>query len=164
MDGADPDHSANAQTPSATVHASAVLVGAGAVLIRGPSGCGKSRLALDLIEAGRRGTLLFSRLVADDRVHLDEANGRLLARPAAPLAGLIEVRGIGVLRLPHEPCAAIGWVVDLAAADAGRLPEAGRRRTEIHGIELPRLAVAAGAEALPAVMTFITSSPEGWVG
>jgi HPr kinase/phosphorylase len=164
MDGAAPGHSTGAQTRLATVHASAVLLGARAVLIRGPSGCGKSRLALDLIESGRRGTLLFSRLVADDRVHLDQANGRLLARPAAPLAGLIEVRGIGLLRLSHEPCAAVGWVVDLAAADAGRLPDASRRRTEIYGIELPRLAVAAGVEPLPAVLTFITSSPEGWVG
>jgi len=55
-------------------------------------------------------------------------------------------------------------VVDLAAADPERLPDASRRHTEIHGIKLPRLAVAAGIEPLPAVLTFITSSPEGWVG
>ncbi|MGB6965971.1 MAG: serine kinase, partial [Xanthobacteraceae bacterium] len=65
-----------------TVHASAVLVGARAVLIRGPSGAGKSRLALDLIEAGQSGRLLFTRLLGDDRVHLQNAGGRLLARPA----------------------------------------------------------------------------------
>ena len=87
----------------ATIHASAVLTGARAVLIRGPSGAGKSRLALDLIEAGRAGVLRFARLVGDDRVHVQTAAGRLLVRPAETLAGLIEVRGLGVLRLPYEP-------------------------------------------------------------
>ena len=79
----------------ATVHASAVLVGARAVLIRGPSGSGKSRLALELLEAARTGSLRFARLVADDRVHLEAPGGRLLVRPAEALAGLIEVRGVG---------------------------------------------------------------------
>jgi HPr kinase/phosphorylase len=109
-----------------TVHASAVLVGARAVLIRGPSGAGKSRLALALIEAARAGTLRFARLVGDDRVHLEPANGRVLVRPAEALAGLIEVRGVGVRRLDHEPSAVVGLLVDLAAADAERLPEAER--------------------------------------
>src|SRR4029077_15340497 len=86
-------------SPPATVHASAVLVGPRAVLIRGPSGSGKSRLALELIEMARTGSLPFARLVADDRVHLEAAHGRLLARPAEALAGLIEVRGGGLLRL-----------------------------------------------------------------
>ena len=107
----------------ATVHASAVLVGARAVLIRGPSGAGKSRLALELIEAARAGRLRFARLVGDDRVHLESAGGRLLVRPAPALAGLIELRGIGILRLDYEPCAVVGLVVDLDAADAERLPE-----------------------------------------
>ena len=56
---------------SASVHASAVLVGNRAVLIRGPSGAGKSRLAFDLILAGRAGQIAPAVLVGDDRVHLD---------------------------------------------------------------------------------------------
>ena len=112
---------------SATIHASAVLVGARAALIRGPSGAGKSRLALDLIHAARTGSLPFARLVADDRVHLEAANGRLLVRATEALAGLLEVRGAGILRLAHEACAAVGFVVDLAAEDAERLPHAGGR-------------------------------------
>jgi HPr kinase/phosphorylase len=149
---------------SATVHASAVLVGARAVLIRGPSGSGKSRLALDLIEAARCGALAFARLVADDRVHLAVAGARLLAQPAEPLAGLIEVRGVGLLRMPYEPCAVVGAVIDLAAADAERLPDAARRTASIEGIELPRLAVAPQAPALPTVLTFVTSPRESIVG
>jgi HPr kinase/phosphorylase len=147
---------------SATVHASAVLVGARAVLIRGPSGAGKSRLALDLIQAGRTGSLPFARLVADDRVHLEAIGGRVLARPAEALAGLLEVRGAGIVRLVHESCAVVGLVVDLAAADAERLPRAETRETEIAGIKLPRLAVADGVAALPLVLSLITSSKNNW--
>jgi serine kinase of HPr protein (carbohydrate metabolism regulator) len=147
---------------SATVHASAVLVGARAVLVRGPSGAGKSRLALDLIQAGRTGSVPFARLVADDRVHLEAVGGRLLARPAEALSGLLEVRGAGIVRLVHEPCAVLGLVVDLAAADAERLPRAETRETEVAGIKLPRLAVADGVAALPLVLSLITSSKNNW--
>jgi serine kinase of HPr protein (carbohydrate metabolism regulator) len=140
----------------ATVHASAVLVGARAVLIRGPSGAGKSRLALELIEARRSGALRFARLVGDDRIYLERAGGRLLVRPEETLSGLIELRGVGILRRDYEPCAVVGLVVDLAAAAAAeRLPETGQ--ISIDGISLPRLAVAPGATALPAAMAVVTS-------
>jgi HPr kinase/phosphorylase len=144
-----------AKSDGATVHASAVLVGARAVLIRGPSAAGKSRLAWELIEAGRSGAVAFARLVGDDRVHLQAAGGRLLVRPADALAGLIELRGIGILRRDHEPCAVVGLVVDLAAADAQRLPESGEAVVE--GIAIPRLAVAPGVAALPLVLAVVTS-------
>jgi HPr kinase/phosphorylase len=146
-----------------TVHASAVLVGARAVLIRGPSGSGKSRLALDLIQAAEGGTLLFARLVADDRVHLQRSGGRLLVRPAEALAGLIEVYGVGVLRLQYEPSAVVGLVVDLGAADAERLPDPASRTTEIAGIKLPRLAVASDSAALPAVLAVLKSRLDAWI-
>ena len=58
------------ETATATVHASAVLIGSRAMLIRGPAGSGKSRLALALIEAAASGHIRFARLVADDRVEL----------------------------------------------------------------------------------------------
>jgi serine kinase of HPr protein (carbohydrate metabolism regulator) len=140
---------------AATVHATAVLAGARAVLIRGPAGAGKSRLALALLAAAQSGLLPFARLVGDDRVHLEESHGRLLVRPAPALAGLIEVRGLGVRRLDHEPVAVVGLVVDLAAAEAERLPE--RAEAVIGGVRLPRLAVAAGADPLPAVLAALAS-------
>jgi HPr kinase/phosphorylase len=138
----------------ATIHASAVLAGSCAVLIRGPSGAGKSRLALGLIEAGRTGRLPFTRLVGDDRVELVNAGGRLLVRPAPTLAGLIEVRGAGIFRLDHEPCAVVGLVVDLAAADAERLPETAQIMLET--VKLPRLAVPSGLAALSGVLALLT--------
>jgi serine kinase of HPr protein (carbohydrate metabolism regulator) len=139
---------AAAETP--TVHASAVLAGARAVLIRGPAGAGKSQLALALIHAAETGLLRFARLVGDDRVHLEARHGRLLVRGAPALAGQLEVRGLGIQRLDYEPMAVVGLVVDLAAADAERLPAAGT--TVISGVELPRLAVAAGTSPLPPVL------------
>ena len=140
-----------------TIHASAVLVGARAVLIRGPSGSGKSRLALDLIEAGRAGRVPLARLIGDDRVSLEAAGGRLLVRPAPTLAGLIEIRGAGIMRFDHEPCAVVGLVIDLAAPDAERLPETPEITLET--VKLPRLALPEGVPALPTVLAFLTSKP-----
>ncbi|MBS0249303.1 MAG: HPr kinase/phosphatase C-terminal domain-containing protein [Proteobacteria bacterium] len=148
-------------TDTPTTHASAVLIGAHAVLIRGPSGAGKSRLAFDLIRTAGRGGLPFARLVADDRASLEARHGRLLVRPAPALAGLIEIRGLGIRRLPHEPVAVVGLVIDLAASDAERLPPPEAHRTVISGIEMPRLAVAPGADALPLLQAWQASGSMG---
>jgi HPr kinase/phosphorylase len=142
-----------------TIHASAVLVGAHAILIRGPAGSGKSRLALKLIEAPRHGPLIFSRLVADDRVHLAAAHGRLVARPARALAGRIEVRGIGIRRFPYEEVAVVSFVVDLATANAQRLPEGADAEAIVAGVRLPRLAVAPDGDAFLMVLAALTSLP-----
>jgi serine kinase of HPr protein (carbohydrate metabolism regulator) len=143
-----------------TIHASAVLVGARAVLIRGPAGAGKSSLAFALVRAGEGGGV-FTRLVGDDRVHVEAAHGRALVRPAETLAGLIEVRGLGIRRLPFEPLAVIGLVADLAAADAERLPAPGSAVTEVAGIPLPRLAVAPGADAFRLVFAALRTDVSG---
>jgi HPr kinase/phosphorylase len=140
---------------SPSVHASAVLTGARAVLIRGAAGAGKSRLALALIGAAQTGLLRFGLLVGDDRVHLEAWHGRLLVRPTAALAGMIEVRGIGIRRLDYEPLAIVGLVVDLAAEDAQRLPTFGEH--VISGIRLPRLAIAPGCEPLQPLIAALTT-------
>jgi HPr kinase/phosphorylase len=137
---------------TSTVHASAVLIGARAVLIQGPSGSGKSRLALALLTAEHPARLPFVRLVADDRVLLAAEHGRLLARSVPTLAGLIEVRGLGIRRVPFEPLAVIGLVVELGWPETHRLPDPASREIEIAGIRLPRLAVAAGIDPLPLVL------------
>jgi HPr kinase/phosphorylase len=136
----------------ASVHASAVLAGPRAVLIRGGAGAGKSRLALALIQAADCGLIPFARLVGDDRIELAACHGRLLARPAQALAGLIEVRGLGIRRLDHEPVAVIGLVVDLALSEAERLPGPAGQEVAVSGIILPRLAIGAGLDPLPAVL------------
>jgi len=136
-----------------------VLVGSRAALIRGPAGSGKSRLAWALIDAAAAGIIRFARLVADDRVELAASHGRLLVRAPSALAGLIEVRGVGVRRLPYEPVAVAGLVVDLGAADSERIPAPTAQIAEINGIRLPRLPVATGADALAAVLAALNSVP-----
>ena len=144
-----------------TIHASAVLVGRHAVLIRGPAGSGKSRLALALIQAGESGTLPFVRLVGDDRVHLEAAHGRLLVRPARALAGLIEVRGLGIRKVPFEPAAVVGVIAELSAPDSERLP--GRKWAVAHvaGVVLPRLAVAPGKDPFPLLIAALHTTDSG---
>ena len=144
--------------PASTIHASAVLIGGKAALIRGPAGSGKSRLVLDVLDAAQRGALPFARLVADDRLFAEERSGRLLLRPAAELAGLLEVRGLGIRRLPYEPIAVTGLVVDLGA-EAERLPGKRTLETAISGVRLPRLAIPAGAEPLTILQGYFGTEP-----
>ena len=141
-----------------TVHASAVRVGNRAVLIRGPSGSGKSRLAFDLILSGRSGQVAQAVLVGDDRVHLDTAAGELHVRPAAELAGLIEIRGLGIRRCEFAKQAIVGLVVDLAATDSERLPAPEALMTSIFGVSIPRVAVGAGYSPLPLVVAALTTT------
>ena len=96
----------------ATVHATAISLPAGGVLLTGPSGAGKSSLAYRLIA---RHT---ARLVADDRVRLVAHENALYAEPPARLAGLMEVRGIGILRMDYLARAQLDLAVELVAADA----------------------------------------------
>lgn len=141
-----------------SVHGSAVKMGERAVLIRGPSGAGKSRLAFGLILAGRSGQLPPAVLVGDDRVRLDTAGGELLVRSVPELAGLIEIRGLGIRRCDFVSEAAVGLVVDLAAPDAARLPPPEALRTAILGVLLPRIPVAAGQDPLPLVVAAFTTT------
>jgi serine kinase of HPr protein (carbohydrate metabolism regulator) len=145
-------------TQEASVHASAVLVGDRAVLIRGPSGAGKSRLAFDLILAGRAAQVPPAILVGDDRVHLDTVGGQLVVRPAPELAGLIEIRGLGIRRCDFAREALVALVVDLDAADAERLPPPEALQTRLNGVLLPRIPVKAGFAPLPLVVAALTTT------
>jgi HPr kinase/phosphorylase len=103
-------------------------------LLRGRSGAGKSDLALRLIEGG-------ADLVADDRVVLMQDGGRLLASPPPNLAGLIEARGLGILRLAHLDAVPLYLVVDLVAPDqVERLPEPQTVTLDGHVLRLLALA------------------------
>jgi HPr kinase/phosphorylase len=123
------------------VHATCVALrqrgGWRAVLLRGPSGAGKSDLALRLIELG-------ARLVADDQTRLARRGRSLIARSPATLAGLIEVRGVGIVKLSRAQLLAqapVTLLVDLVAPEqVERLPEPARET--LQEVELPRLALA----------------------
>lgn len=141
-----------------TVHASAVKVGDLAVVIRGPSGSGKSRLAWALILAGRAGQIPRAELIGDDHVFMEPEQGRLTVRQVPELAGLIEIRGLGLRQTASVAAATVGLVVDLGAADASRMPETAALRTEIGGVQLPRVPIAAGYDPLPLVVAALTTT------
>ena len=138
------------------IHATCVRLGrAGAafgappdagVLLLGKSGAGKSDLALRLIALG-------ATLVADDRTDLYVRRGKLYARPPARLAGLIEVRGIGIVKLPHAPRVCVTLVVELGR-EATRLPDHRRYRLPA-GLALP----AAAAPPMVKIAPFEASAP-----
>lgn len=143
-------------TADTSIHASAVQVGDRAVLIRGPSGSGKSRLAFDLLLAGRAGHIAPAMLVGDDRVHVWPHEAVLLVRPALALAGLIEVRGLGIRRCDFASEAPVGLVVDLDAPDAQRVPPSEALQVRINGILIPRIPVQHGFSGLPLVIAALT--------
>ncbi|MGD9884309.1 HPr kinase/phosphorylase [Reyranella sp.] len=126
---------------SPTAHATCVALRHGrtwrAVLLRGPSGAGKSDLALRLIEVG-------ARLVADDRTTLKRTGGAIMASVPAAIAGLIEVRGLGIRRLARSQLLArapVVLLVDLVAPAAiERLPEPAHEA--LLGVDLPLLKLA----------------------
>jgi serine kinase of HPr protein (carbohydrate metabolism regulator) len=146
-------------TTQATVHASAVLVGNRAVLIRGPSGSGKSRLAFDLILAGRAGQIPAATLVGDDRVHLQVTQGRLVVRPARELAGLIEIRGLGIRRVDFAEQADVGLVVDLSATDNARMPAPDALFANIDGVIIPRIPLDPAFQPLSLVVAALVTRP-----
>ena len=116
------------------IHATAVAIDGHAVLLRGPSGCGKSDLGLRLIDAG-------GRLVADDQSELSRRGDVLFVRAPATIGGLLEIRGIGIMRLDSLSEAPVALIVDLVAAEKiERLPTSNQET--ILGVALPLVAVA----------------------
>jgi HPr kinase/phosphorylase len=127
-----------------TAHAACAVLGEAGVLIRGESGAGKSSLALALLDRARLEGR-FAALVADDRVRVARHHDRLVARPHPRLAGLVEVRGLGIrpaeaLGFAVLPACRLSLVVDLTDA-APRLPDPAASRTQLLGLDLPRLVI-----------------------
>ena len=109
-------------------------------------------MALALIDLASNGRVAFTRLVADDRADVEACHGRLVVRSPMALRGFIEIRGLGIRRLPFEPMAVVRLVVDLAAEDAQRMPLPEATGALVGGISLPRVAVARGTDPLPVVL------------
>jgi serine kinase of HPr protein (carbohydrate metabolism regulator) len=123
------------------IHATCIALGGRGVVLRGPSGAGKSDLALRLINRG-------AMLVADDWLCLEPHDTALIARAPANLRGLLEVRGLGIIRLPYLRSCQVHLVVDLVdPMDVPRLPE-GQTLT-LSGIALPLLRLHAFEESSP---------------
>ncbi len=126
------------------LHATCIAINRLGVLLRGPSGSGKSDLALRLIDQSTDAIL-----VADDRVDVNARDGGLYACAPGAIAGLLEVRGLGVMRVPHAADAKLALIVDLTdAANILRLPDA--LFEEMLGVQLPRIRLAPFEASAPA--------------
>lgn len=126
---------------SKNVHGTGLLLGSTGVLLRGPSGAGKSVLALSLLDRWEgRGLPAF--LVADDRVDLVQTGRELSMKAPDKLAGLIELRGRGIVTRPHRSLVTLHLVIDLVP-DLVRMLEEDAMVTEIAGTTLPRAPVPA---------------------
>jgi HPr kinase/phosphorylase len=140
-----------------TIHATAVAFNQVAVLIRGPSGAGKSDLALRLLALPWSALAAFGvpdlgdmSLIADDRVELKREGHSVLAAAPAALAGLLEVRGLGIIDAVRttEQCV-VALVVDLVAANVvERMPPDGLT-TDLLGVAVPQLKMAAFEASAP---------------
>src|SRR5687768_3846596 len=108
---------ASGSAASLWLHATCVELSDRGIVLLGPSGSGKSDLALRLIDRG-------ARLVADDQLTVERQGDRLLGRPAEALAGLLEVRGYGIVKLPWRAPCPLGLAVGLdSVGPLPRLPE-----------------------------------------
>jgi HPr kinase/phosphorylase len=135
------------------VHATAVAIGGRAVLLRGPSGSGKSDLALRLIDAG-------ARLVSDDQTRIQRDGDVLLVRAPKPIAGLIEVRGVGIVRVEPLPVARLALIADLVAMQhIERLPEPSSET--IFGLAIPLVAIAPFEASAPIKLRLALAAATG---
>ena len=132
------------------VHATCIALQAGGkrwrgVLLRGPSGAGKSDFALRLVDAG-------ARLVADDQTALVRRGRSLIGSPPGTLAGLLEVRGIGIVKVGPSRLLAqvpIALLVDLLPPDRiERMPELARET--LLDVDLPVVALTPFEASAPA--------------
>lgn len=118
---------------SETLHASCVAIGGRAVLIEGQSGSGKSDLALRLIDRG-------ATLVSDDYTIVRRQSDLLIASAPPNIAGLIEVRGLGLVTMPAEADARVALIVAISDS-IDRMPE-DLERAIVAGVAIPRVHIA----------------------
>lgn len=128
-------HRRNLTDSMSLVHGTCIAIDAKGILLRGAPGSGKSDLALRLLGL----THLAAELVADDQVQLTRRGDELWAQAPTPIAGLLEVRGVGIVHLAALAAVRLCLVLDLHAPGARdmvpRLPEAAH--CTIDGISLP---------------------------
>jgi HPr kinase/phosphorylase len=136
------------------IHATCVALGGQGVLIMGPPGSGKSDLALRLIDSPGRGVgtePLPAELVSDDQTLITRQGDRLFGSAAQGIAGKLEIRGIGIVDVAHQPSIALALAVRLAPASGiERMPASPGPQLELLGMALPEITVDAASPSAPA--------------
>lgn len=126
----------NAPRGDMVMQASGVVIGGRALLIEGPPGSGKSSLALALLDRG-------AGLIGDDAVSLSRKGAAVIAAPPPRIAGLIELRGIGIVDWPLAAPAPLALILSLGGPLGERMPESAAMR-DICGVGIPVLAFEPG--------------------
>ena len=132
------------------LHATTVAIDGVAVMIEGASGSGKSDLALRLIDRG-------AILVSDDLTLVFRAGKTLRARAPATIVGRIEVRGIGIIAMPHVDDVPVGLLVRVDGA-IERMPE--RRVRRIAGVDVRQFAIDPFEASAPLKVELALRNPE----
>ncbi len=149
-----------------SIHGTAITFGETGVLIRGAPGSGKSTLALHLIDTegyGSGNTPLRAKLVADDQVELESDCGSIIASPPPSLAGLLELRGLGLMPFPHQPSTRLALIVDIVPdAKVERLPEKPFSWVALLGVNLPGIVLGQTDIAGPAKLRSSLSHIAAW--
>lgn len=141
------------------LHGTAVALGDRGVLIIGPSGAAKTGLALDLVLRARAAGL-FAAIVSDDQAFVLGAGGRVVMSAPEAIAGKAEIRGVGIVRLDHEPRAVLDLLVELVPRDAApRLPEPETVDLSGVSVRLIRLAEREPGAAVLAVLAALSMPP-----
>ncbi len=137
-----------APQPDEMTHASCVAFNDAAALIRGASGSGKSALALELMSRG-------AKLVSDDRTCLLRRGDRVVAYAPPALVGMIEARGVGILKAEPAAPTALTLVIDLDETETDRLPPA--RSCDVLGQRLPLLHKTDSAHFSAAISQYLSA-------
>jgi len=128
---------------SELIHATLIKVDQLGVLVLGKSGCGKSALALALIDGSGRGigkTDMITKLVSDDQVCLwqDLATNKIYGRAPTTIAGLLEIRGVGIVSMAYVSRCPVDLVVRIRPEnEIERLPEFPKTHMDILGQGIP---------------------------
>ena len=107
-------------------------------MVEGEPGSGKSSLALALIDRG-------AQLIGDDGVSLHRRGRQIIASPPPNIAGLLEIRGVGLIEFPTAQPTPLALILALGSKTE-RLPERLATR-DILGVQIPVLPFEAGAIA-----------------
>ncbi|MGD1881514.1 MAG: HPr kinase/phosphorylase [Paracoccaceae bacterium] len=130
------------------LHATTIAAAGQGALISGASGSGKSSLALQLIALG-------AQLVSDDRTQIERDGDRLIASVPTSISGVIEARGIGILRATAAGPTALSVIIDLDQTEAARFPPL--RHRSVLDVALPLLHKVENSAWPAALLQYLTA-------
>lgn len=127
------------------IHATSIFLDGYGIFIGGPTGIGKSALALDLLNDAHGFDFILlnggsNLLVADDQTHmgkdLQDGKPHLVAHCPKNIEGLLEVRGLGIIKLPFKSPAPMHLYVEIIDKIPARMPEPKNQTRTILGVKI----------------------------